>query len=727
MTDDVLSAALAWREAGVSVIPIKSGGQKKPLIQWKNGEINYQQEIASEQQVREWFTGTDHGLAIICGAVSDNIEMFEIEGRVYDGKHEDERHRVNEALRQAGVEDAFEYLLKGYCEQTPSGGMHLMYYVEGGDVPGNMKIANEPAVDDAGNSVSLTLVETRGEGGYVIVAPTGGHCHSTGRPWSLMAGQPGLLPSIDVATRDRIHGAFHSVFDKTIEMPAPPQREHDTGAVGERPGDQWAAQTPWRDVLEPEGWEYSHSQGDSYFWTRPGKDRRQGISAATREDGNLYVWSSSAGLPTEQPLSKFYVYAHYNHGSLENAAAALRKLGFGVDRPMGPDPFFNDYPKDTPPAPAGKTDPAVVKFDGTTVRCGTLRATPASAFKIKRVRWLWEDWIPLGQMTLIPGREGVGKSLLLAALAADITRGRLAGEFFGEPRAVFYVASEDSWEQTIAPRMIAARADMSLIHRIDVVEAEGRQHGSAPMLPTDCENLGQLALGLNAAALMLDPIVSLVDSHYDTYKAPDLRKVLEPLRNVAEVADLSILALVHFNKNTSGDTSSKIAGSRAWTEVARSAIAIARMPHEEFDEEDPEQFFQERENRVVVSLIKNNLGRLDRPNRTYIISSEEIEAEDGSKTSVGVIEWGEDSPMSADQILSNSDSKKRPTEGSTGKAADITAFIKDEWAEHGMVVSTQELVNAFPDMKPETVRAYLSRLVKNAKIERTAYGCYKPL
>jgi len=57
----------------------------------------------------------------------------------------------------------------------------LLYYVLDGDVPGNTKIANRPAVTDDGKTISLTLVETRGEGGYVIVAPTGGQCHPSGR------------------------------------------------------------------------------------------------------------------------------------------------------------------------------------------------------------------------------------------------------------------------------------------------------------------------------------------------------------------------------------------------------------------------------------------------------------------------------------------------------------------------------------------------------------------
>jgi len=243
------------------------------------------------------------------------------------------------------------------------------------------------------------------------------------------------------------------------------------------------------------------------------------------------------------------------------------------------------------------------------------------------------------------------------------------------------------------------------------------------VLPVDCEEITEMALDLKAASLMLDPIVSLVDSHYDTYKAPELRRVLEPLRNVAEKAELGIMALVHFNKDKGGDTSSKIAGSRAWTEVARAAIAVARMPQDEIDESDPDQFFEPRVNRVVVSQIKNNLGRLDLPNKTYTIDSKELTLDDGSKTSVGAIEWGPDTDISADQVISGSDKPKRIA----GQAADIFLFVQDEYAASGLVVASQEVCNAFPEIRAEQVRSYLSRLVKLEKLERPTPGAFRPL
>jgi len=49
--------------------------------------------------------------------------------------------------------------------------------------------------------------------------------------------------------------------------------------------------------------------------------------------------------------------------------------------------------------------------------------TKASSIRIRPVRWLWQERIPLGALTLIGGREGTGKSLTVYTLGADITRG----------------------------------------------------------------------------------------------------------------------------------------------------------------------------------------------------------------------------------------------------------------------------------------------------------------
>ena len=76
-----------------------------------------------------------------------------------------------------------------------------------------------------------------------------------------------------------------------------------------------------------------------------------------------------------------------------------------------------------------------------------VRLTPASSIKVRPVRWLWEGRLALGTLALLGGREGIGKTTVAYTIAADVTRGRLLGAYFGRPKAVIVAATEDAWAE----------------------------------------------------------------------------------------------------------------------------------------------------------------------------------------------------------------------------------------------------------------------------------------
>ena len=197
--------------------------------------------------------------------------------------------------------------------------------------------------------------------------------------------------------------------------------------TGPGPLDDFAAKNNLLDLLRADGW-YVHPRPRQGRWdlTRPGKDPREGISANVAEiDGRqvLYVFSESAGLPVRQGLSAGEWYAwRYHGGNLSQAARALREQGYG-SRPPGR--FVSPWTGSGGLA-GMSAPPGVAPGSGEDSR--RIRLTPASAFKIKRVQWLWDGRVPLGEITLVAGREGSGKSTFLAWLARAITRGELEGE-----------------------------------------------------------------------------------------------------------------------------------------------------------------------------------------------------------------------------------------------------------------------------------------------------------
>ena len=174
------------------------------------------------------------------------------------------------------------------------------------------------------------LIETRGEGGFVIVAPTGGSVHPTGRPYRLRSGDFGSIATIQPDERTALFNLARS-FD---EMPggkrSEPRRTSDA-AGGDRPGDDFAARTSWADILRPAGWTLVHERGGTAYWRRPDKDGH-GTSATVNHLGSglFYVFSSATDFEPERGYGKFGTYAVLNHGGDFSAAAKdLASQGYG--------------------------------------------------------------------------------------------------------------------------------------------------------------------------------------------------------------------------------------------------------------------------------------------------------------------------------------------------------------------------------------------------------------
>lgn len=368
--------ALPWFDSGCSVIPVRTDGTKRPQVKWDK----YQTMRPLASEVRTWWGAIPAGskvpgIAVICGKVSGNLEMLELEGRA---TNEDSLRRIENECELRGVNDLWTSLLRdGYAEWTPAGGVHLLYRLGDHDVPGNTKLAN--------NVNGECLAETRGEGGYVIVAPTPGYCHPSGEPWQVAAGRPGNIPTITWSQRQSICNAVTVALDETPPAPPPPpRRELLLTPDRTRPGDDFNVRASWEDSwFTGQGWRVDHrGANNEIMWRRPGKQAGEGHSASTGYAGDadrLYVWSTSAGLPTEQPLTKFFVFAHYHHnGDFAAAARDLANQGYGEQRSL---------PSRTPPLaiaantqaipPGGVPTPEVVSASTDASRSiGTIAIVP---------------------------------------------------------------------------------------------------------------------------------------------------------------------------------------------------------------------------------------------------------------------------------------------------------------------------------------------------------------
>jgi hypothetical protein len=100
-------------------------------------------------------------------------------------------------------------------------------------------------------------------------------------------------------------------------------------------------------------------------------------------------------------------------------------------------------------------------------------AVRGSLADIRRTRWAWQDWAPLGSFLLIAGEPGMGKGVFESYLIAQWTLGQAPGDLEGEPVSALWVGFEDSWPEVVLPRMAAAGADTERLYSLQVAEPAG--------------------------------------------------------------------------------------------------------------------------------------------------------------------------------------------------------------------------------------------------------------
>ncbi len=306
----IQQTALELASHGLSVIPISiEGDGKKAARGWKQA----QSEIADQATITKWFTGQVCNLAVVSGAVSGNLIMVEVEGRA-----KDEIKRLRQLAEDSGLGELWAKLARGWVEGAPSGGVHFFLRCSEA-VPGNTVLARNENKD--------ILAETRGEGGYTVVAPSRRPLPNgdVGK-WERIYGGPSTLPTASRAELEQFFLLFQSL--NRYEQPAPQAASAPPfqANAGTRPGDDYENKTTWDDILTPHGWVKVTTRGSTIYWRRPGKS--EGISATTgnaADRDRLYVFSTSTDFEPEIPYTKFAAYALLNHGGDYQAAA--RQLG----------------------------------------------------------------------------------------------------------------------------------------------------------------------------------------------------------------------------------------------------------------------------------------------------------------------------------------------------------------------------------------------------------------
>jgi hypothetical protein len=307
--------AQAYLGANFSVIPCLQGqkwpaGHLLPEVDGSHTWRMFQERQPTLEELHAWFvTGGASAIAILGGRVSGNLETLDFD--------HPEILEPWGALVNAHDPDLLSYLP---LVQTPSGGWHVYYRAP--EIAGNQKLAVDPAQDKP------TLIETRGEGGYVLAPPSKGYV--------LQRDALIRVPMLTAAEREVLLDAART-FDRRpaepeIETPARRPRLAKRSRLGVLPGEDFNRRGDVRTLLHRHGWRLARSDGRQEYWRRPGK--RRSWSATLLDDSDrrwFYNFSANVpGLEPDEAYTPFGLYATLEHGGDFSAAAkALAWEGYG--------------------------------------------------------------------------------------------------------------------------------------------------------------------------------------------------------------------------------------------------------------------------------------------------------------------------------------------------------------------------------------------------------------
>lgn len=358
-------------------------------------------------------------------------------------------------------------------------------------------------------------------------------------------------------------------------------------------------------------------------------------------------------------------------------------------------------------APA--TQLAAVPDTGYTPR--VIRHTRLDQYAVRATDWLWKGRIPAGELTVLAGDGGLGKSTFAAWLAAQVTIGALTG--LTGTRTVAVVLGEDDPARTLRPRYAAAGADMK---QVTVVAAEEGGPEEVLVLPDDLEHLVEFVALHRPELLIVDPLTAhlngAVDSHRDGGRG-GMRQVLNPLSRVAQLYGTTVLAVFHLNKGA-GPASQRIGGSAGIRNAARNVLVFAQHPDARQAGDD--------DGRRIIGHDKCNYGPTCPSLDATIGEAPVLDAQgaaivnkDGQAATTSLLAIGEESLVDYADALRAASSEGRDADD-RDPLAEAVEFLRVELADGEVQVRALKALSSDAGHSWRTVERAFSQLgVKSAK------------
>ena len=556
-----------WADKGFSVIPVHyvkedgscscamgsacpSPGKHPAHSKWKI----YQEKKADEHTLDMWFKGRfeNYNIGVVTGKVSDNIFVVDVD--VGEGKEGDDSLNTLE-LENDDLPATLEQV-------TGSGGRHYFY-----KAPDNHHI-------HTGANTLGSGIDTRGEGGFVVVAPS---VHKSGGTYSLVEQTCGIesspvwLSDLSSESNFQLNGSGNGL----------------NGAVKDR----------WGDLVDGR---------ESYM--------------VTVILGSIRTWYATKGdLPTLQELvdeayPTYEMRAKARGDNLDDDGRGLDlftyKCKYQLKRANNNQlKILHDVvPGSEDSLPNGFSSPSATDSEGGKVSANTKAPLVLTDWGVKRFigeapaqEWLIENILPKGIPGLIAAIGGLGKSYIMLDLAMKVAGGdrgmhqetALGGKVVSNGKVVF-LGAEDSANSL--HRRIQNIAGVNLLDRANgnlFVVPMPDAGGVVPFIQSvmgqytstlHYENIKKQLIAMdNLSLVIIDPLQAF--AHADINTDPAAAQFFwSEMAELCSVTGANVLVAHHmrkegtFNIRKSVQARESIRGTTALVDGARWVYGLWQMP-----------------------------------------------------------------------------------------------------------------------------------------------------
>lgn len=375
-----------YYEAGLSLLPINS--VKKPTV---NSWVDRQKNPVKPNG--EFSNGLAQKVALVCGRVSGGIEAID-----FDTKWDLSGKLMKDFKVTLENDDLIRRLV---IQKSPSGGYHFFYRCE--EISGNKKLARKETTKEErekNNSDQKVagLIETRGEGGYILIEPSAGY--------KIIQGDLFHIPVITTEERELLHECAKSF---NLYVPNNPDYKQRNFAKkdGNSPFELFNEKFDVVDFLVGEGWAVVKEYSEKIQLRRPGKT--EGVSATYWIGSKVfYPFTTSSEFEPERGCNPVKVYTTLKcNNDYSIASAEIRKMGYGEKDHAAPtveikSPITTVIPDD------------VWQWDGTDEY---LKSLQDGSFQLGLGMGMkrFNDHFRLkrGNVNVINGHDNVGKTIVL--------------------------------------------------------------------------------------------------------------------------------------------------------------------------------------------------------------------------------------------------------------------------------------------------------------------------